>query len=106
MPENEERKAYCGYCGGNAVFSPENVQWQHADSGERVKADSPGDMISARHNREGSVILPVDIQWEDESDADPITDAAGYLSCGCLGTDRDHSCKAREVSEFNPASEI
>lgn len=39
-------------------------------------------------------------------DADPITDAGGYLSCGCHGSQREHSCKDQSVSEFNPADEI
>jgi hypothetical protein len=33
----------------------------------------------------------------DETDLEdyPITDAGGYLPCGCLGTDRDHTCAPR-----------
>lgn len=27
------------------------------------------------------------------ADLDPVTDSAGYLACGCHGSDRDHSCR-------------
>lgn len=97
---------YCGYCGGDVIYSTENVQYQHVDSGERITGITPGDYISARHNRAGTAVLAVDVERNDERDAEPITDSAGYLSCGCLATDREHSCKDRAVSEFNPATEI
>lgn len=83
---------YCGYCGGDVLWSSENVQYEHADSGERVEADSPGDYVSAAHNRQGTRVNAVDVQRSDERDIDPIADTAGYLTCGCHGSQREHTC--------------
>lgn len=98
---------YCGYCGGDVIWSDENVQFEHSDDGERVDPPTPGDYVSAAHNRKGSRVNPVDVQRDDERDADeiltePITDSAGYLSCGCHGSWSDHICKDRDASEYTP----
>lgn len=129
----------CGYCDGWVIYSQENLRYEHAEDGERVKADSPGDFVSAAHNRAGTPVNPADVIDSDEiertyhdtesadlnddmSDGfgntfretvnpDPIdwtlpeyrcesggleytevTDAAGYLKCGCHGSQRDHTC--------------
>lgn len=93
-----EAEFYCGYCGGDVIWSVENVQYEHADSGERVKADSPGDYVSAAHNRKGTRVNAVDVQRSDERDVDDfcieytgLTDQAGYLDCGCHGSQREHT---------------
>lgn len=93
---------YCGYCGGDVIYSPENAQYEHTDSGERITGITPGDFISARHNRAGTAVLAVDVQRDDERDAeafsqdlltDPIADSGGYLPCGCHGSQPEHTCK-------------
>lgn len=94
--------AYCGYCLGNVAFNESTIRWEHTENGERVKADSPSDFVSAAHNRAGTPVNPADVEFS-EVDA-PITDSAGYLTCGCHGSQREHACEAKP--EFNPADEI
>lgn len=48
----------CGYCGDAAVKA--DFGYVHATDGDRVTV-SPGDMVSARHNRAGTPILAVDL---------------------------------------------
>lgn len=42
---------------------------------------------------------------DPEGLAGPITDSAGYLNCGCHGSQPDHTCREREVPEYDPALE-
>lgn len=98
---------YCGYCLGDVIFSDENVQWEHATDGQRVQADSPGDYVSAQHNRKGSRVLAADVCSRSDEPALPIvneytadlmhafqiTDSGGYLSCGCHGSQSEHICR-------------
>ena len=61
---------YCGYCGGDVLWSDENVQFEHTDDGERVDPPVPGDYVSAAHNRKGSRVNPADVQSRGERDAE------------------------------------
>lgn len=99
---------YCGYCGGDVIFSEENNQFEHAEDGYRVVPGSPGDYASAPHNHKGTRVASYDVERSDERDLDEsvcesggleytdITDSAGYLSCGCHGSQKEHTCKPND----------
>jgi hypothetical protein len=52
----------CGYCGGVARWEQTVGSYVHADQGPRIGTVSPGDHVSARHNRAGTPILPCDLE--------------------------------------------
>lgn len=109
---------YCGYCGGDVIFSDENAQHEHANSGERITNITPGDFVSAQHNQQGSRVIAADVQRSDERDLDHeyidrssigddaiglesiILDAAGNLPCGCHGSQREHTCGVDPEAEM------
>ena len=59
---------YCGYCGGDVIFSEENNQYEHANDGYRVVPGSPGDYVSTTHNRKGTKVEAYDVERSDERD--------------------------------------
>lgn len=55
--------ASCGYCDGVATFDADRRVWTHAADGARVAPGVPGDYVTDRHNRAGTVINPADLYW-------------------------------------------
>ena len=53
----------CGYCGGSVVWNDERYVYVHATDGNRIAAVdiTPGDWMSARHNRAGTRVNPADL---------------------------------------------
>lgn len=82
-----DKAVECGYCGGRAVKT--GAGHVHADAGDRVRVGGPGDLVSARHNRAGTPILPVDLVDSGAVDSDGVgadydpeavyADAAEYM---------------------------
>lgn len=59
---------YCGYCLGDVVFNESTIRWEHAEDGERIPVITPGDMVSAAHNRAGTPVNPSDVETEPIDD--------------------------------------
>lgn len=60
-PSDSEEPMWCGYCNGAVIDNPDGPGYVHADSGDRVKPNGPGDLVSGLHNRAGTRVNPVDI---------------------------------------------
>lgn len=68
-------KLICGYCDGDVVKAA--IGHEHATDGNRVTA-GPGDFVSARHNRAGTRVNPMDVVEVGEFTA--VINVPGYLS--------------------------
>lgn len=61
-----KQRMQCGYCLGEVIPDPATLRMVHKDTAQRVTRNGPGDKVSTRHNRAGSVVLAVDlVEWKD-----------------------------------------
>lgn len=56
----------CGYCNGTVEWSPWDGSYVHVTDGERITNISPGDYVSAQHNRAGTRVNSADVVTDDE----------------------------------------